>query len=180
MEQHYFIGVHIGMPAAKLAAPFIRQQQLDYHYKLLTHEEDYHLTFLYIGALTANQKEELQKTLQLISRETASFSIQMTGFHYFGNPETPRVVYLVVDANERLSDLQERIFEASVPYIATHVKNRFVPHITIGKKRTSSASFQLSPSMIEPTLFSVRSFELFTIHPNKLPKYQVVQTFSLQ
>ena len=180
MTQHYFIGIHMGAFAAQLARPFIQQNRLNQHYKVLTHEEDYHLTLLYVGALTNSEVSQLQQALHVIANETSTFSITINGFHYFGNPYGPRVLYLSIASNDALMRLQKKVFKATTPYLASHVKNRFNPHITISKKRKSDKALEINQPIIEPVVFPVHSFELFSIHPRQIPKYQIIHPFLLQ
>lgn len=180
MKDHYFIGIQIGEMAAKLANPLIEQHALAQHYKIVTHPQDYHLTFVYIGALTTTEKNSVQHILQSIANNTAPFTLTMNGYDYFGNPRGPRVIYIAVYPHIQLISLQQYIFDAASPYLQAHVQNRFTPHITICKKRCTNEPLPDISHEFNHIDVLVDAFQLFVIQPNQLPKYKVVQSFSLK
>lgn len=180
MKQHYFIGIQIGEVAAKLAKPLIEQYALTQQYKVLTHPLDYHLTFVYLGALTDEEKDLLQQSLQRIADHTLAFTISMDHFHYFGNPSGPRVIYIAINPCDRLTILQQHIFEATSSYLHAHVQNRFTPHITICKKRRTNDILPNISHHFKTEHISIDAFQLFSIQPDQLPKYEIIQNFPLK
>ncbi|MDS9471379.1 RNA 2',3'-cyclic phosphodiesterase [Sporosarcina pasteurii] len=180
MKRHYFIGIPIPTQVAKIAEEFQKEYSLHKTYKVLTHEEDLHVTLLYLGAVEEQQLPAVKNQLAEIAKKTASLSLSINGLSYFGAKNGPRVVYLAVSDNHSLTKLQREI-NATIPSLLGMPKtDRFVPHVTIAKKRKTQESQIIEKQPFNPIDISVPSFSLFTIHPEKSPKYEAIATFTLR
>src|SRR5699024_7887271 len=102
------------------------------------------------------------------------------GLSYFGSHVEPRVVYLSLANNQALNTLQQTIHESISPLLSLSASYRFVPHITIAKKRKTHEKIDIHKQTIKAINVLVDSFALFTIYPNQSPKYEAIQTFQLQ
>ena len=59
------------------------------------------------------------------------------------------------------------------------ISDRFTPHVTIAKKRKTSDKVIIQKENFEPIEIPVQSFSLFSVHPEKSPKYESIETFQL-
>ncbi|AOV07560.1 RNA 2',3'-cyclic phosphodiesterase [Sporosarcina ureilytica] len=178
MKRHYFIGIPIPAQVEEIADKFKKEYSLRRYYKVLTYRDDLHVTLLYLGAVEAQQLPFVKNQLAEIAKKTTSFSLSINGLSYFGSKSDPRVIYLAIDENLSLTHLQQKI-NASIPSLLGIPKtDRFVPHITIAKKRKTQENLDIEKQTITPIEVSVPSFSLFTIYPEKLPKYEAIATFS--
>ncbi|MBY0223811.1 RNA 2',3'-cyclic phosphodiesterase [Sporosarcina aquimarina] len=177
MAQHYFIGISIATPISKIAEHFRSKYQLAERYKVIPHADDLHITMRYIGELGEATKSLLEPSLQEIAEANTSFTTSVTGLSFFGSPYGPRVVYLSVEAVGALEHLQRQIARRTENILELEKDNRFVPHITIAKKRKTADKIQLSKETITPVQIDIEGFTLFRIHPNVRPSYESVAYF---
>lgn len=178
MNQHYFIGISAPSSLEHQMNIFRDRYRLAEHYKVMPHVADLHITLRYIGELDGAQLPMLNQSLQDVSKNYAPFDITVTNLSYFGSPTGPRVVYLATDSPEPLHQLYQDISQQLEEHHQMKKEDRFVPHITIAKKRKTRDKLQIDKElMTPPQTFPVIGFSLFTIHPAKSPKYEVVSTF---
>lgn len=178
--RHYFIGVPIPAEVDHIAETFTKDYSLDKNYKVLTHREDLHVTLLFLGAVGEEKLPAVKNTLVEIAGDSAPFSITINGLSYFGSSNGPRVVYLAVEENKALRQLQQEINDKIPDLVGIPKTDRFVPHVTIAKKRKTQEKLIIDKQMISSVEVPVPSFSLFTIHPAESPKYEVVSTFSFR
>ncbi|EMR06052.1 hypothetical protein C772_02032 [Bhargavaea cecembensis DSE10] len=122
---------------------------------------------------------KLSVQLRSLSERHPGFTIQVDGFNFFGPSTGPRVTYLSVTKNMLLERLQKDVSAAVTAVTGLPSKDRFVPHITIAKKRKTDERLALSSDLFDPYPVSVDNFHLFQIHPHNTPKYEPIETFPL-
>ena len=180
MAQHYFIGISIAAPISEIADHFRSKYHLAERYKVIPHADDLHITMRYIGELGEATKSMLEHSLQKIAEANTLFTTSVTGLSFFGSPSGPRVVYLSVEAVDALEHLQRQIARRTESVLELEKDNRFVPHITIAKKRKTADKIQLTKETIPPVQIEIEGFTLFRIHPNVQPSYEPVAYFPLK
>lgn len=179
MFRHYFIGIKIPPTFEDLVDTYKAKYHLTEAYKVIPHPEDLHVTLLYIGAMSEQSLPLLTKKLRIISERNTPFHIRIDGLSYFGSPSGPRVIYLSIEESEVLSTLQKDIDETVAAQLNRFVSDRFTPHITIAKKRKTTDKIFIQKENWIPIEVPVSSFVLYTIHPEKYPKYEAFETFTL-
>jgi RNA 2',3'-cyclic 3'-phosphodiesterase len=180
MSGHYFIGIKSPTTLEHIMDSYKTKYQLTEAYKVIPHPEDLHVTLLFIGAMSEKSLPSLIEKLQMIANKTPVFNMHIDGLSYFGSPSGPRVVYLSIEENKVLSTLQKEIDESIAVQLNRSVSDRFTPHITIAKKRKTKEGLFIEKEKFEQIVAPVTSFALFTIHPNKSPKYEAVETFIMK
>lgn len=180
MAQHYFIGVKIPSTVESQVNTVKEKYRLHEAYKVIPHIEDLHVTLLYIGAMSEHHLPRLKEQLSKIASSHSPFSMQIDGLSYFGASSGPRVVYLSIEQSLELSALQKEIEHTIAKQLDMPVTNRFVPHITIAKKRKTTDDLGIQKETWTPIEVRVQSFSLFEVHPEKSPKYKTIETFELQ
>ncbi|MCG3089506.1 RNA 2',3'-cyclic phosphodiesterase [Sporosarcina cyprini] len=179
MSAHYFIGIKAPAAIRPIAASFQTQLDLLDTYKVLPHEEDLHMTLLFIGALPNSHITPLKKILSSLSVQHEKFQLEINHLAYFGSPKGPRVVYLGTDDSAPLSSLQQVIYSQCQNITGRTDANRFTPHITIAKKIKPAAGKPIVKEEFTGVPFQVDGFSLFTIHPEQSPKYEEIGYFEL-
>ncbi|MDV6378005.1 RNA 2',3'-cyclic phosphodiesterase [Sporosarcina sp. GW1-11] len=180
MAQHYFIGISIAHNVVDIAEHFRMKYQLKEKYKVIPHAHDLHLTLRYIGELNEDEKNSLEYTLRKIAQDHNCFTTSVTGLSFFGSPTGPRVIYLSVDPVAALCNLQRHVARRTEKTLGLERENRFVPHITIAKKRKVLDKMQLAREEISPVPLAIEGFTLFAIHPEISPSYTSVTYFPLK
>ncbi|MFC7364614.1 MULTISPECIES: RNA 2',3'-cyclic phosphodiesterase [Bhargavaea] len=180
LQQHYFLGVRIPSDVQPIAEKYLSQYRLADRYKVVSHPEDLHITLFYLGACDDRMLAKLSARLRTIAEEHTAFTIQIDGFNFFGPPSGPRVTYLSVTKNRVLERLQKDVTAAVTEVTGLPSKDRFVPHITIAKKRKTDERLSLSSDLFDPYPISVDCFQLFKVQPQRTPKYETVESFVLR
>lgn len=180
MAQHYFIGISIAPIVIDTVEHFRTLYQLKEKYKVIPATEDLHMTMRYIGELENDKKKSLEYALQKIASEHCCFTTSVTGLSYFGSPTGPRVVYLSVKPVSALCDLQRRIARRTEKILELERVKRFVPHITIAKKRKVLDKMSIAKEEISPLTLDIKGFTLFAIHPEERPSYEPIAYFPLK
>ena len=179
MNRHYFLGIQIP-PQFKSYVEEVRSKyRLREAYKAIPYIEDLHITLLFLGSVPENKISLLTEQLTETAKKHKPFSLSVNGVSCFGSFSSPRVIYLSVEDNRELNTLQHDIRNEVAGALAVPIDNRFVPHITIAKKWKGTSDFSFNKEKREPIEVPVSAFSLFTIYPQKIPKYEAVFTFTL-
>lgn len=179
LQQHYFLGIRIPPDIQPLAEKYLDRHRLADRYKVISHPEDLHITLFYLGACDDQMLAELSSRLRSIAGQHPAFSVQIDGFNFFGPSSGPRVTYLSVTKNLFLERLQKDISVAVTAVTGLPSKDRFVPHMTLAKKRKTDERLSLSPDSFDPHPIHVDQFHLFKIRPQHTPKYESAEDFQL-
>lgn len=93
-----------------------------------------HLTLVFLGNCTEKEEAEIDKKLAKV--EFTPFEITIEGLGAFPNESSPRIIWAGVRENEELQDLQQRIFDEVEDYTKSKHTSRYIPHITIARKKS--------------------------------------------
>ncbi|MCG7335727.1 RNA 2',3'-cyclic phosphodiesterase [Sporosarcina sp. ACRSM] len=179
MPSHYFIGIKGPADFESLINAYKEKYSLPETYKTIPHPDDLHVTLVFIGAIPESSLPLLTENLQAIAEKIPAFQMHIDGLSYFGSPAGPRVVYFSVDASEAIRTLQKEVDKTVATLLNRSISDRFTPHMTIAKKRKTTKPLYIQKEEWKPIEVPVHSFSLFTIHPEKSPKYEAVKTFTL-
>lgn len=180
MQKHYFIGIKIPSTFGNQVKEFQEKYELDTAFKVIPHTEDLHVTLFYLGSVAEQHLPTLKSKLSVIAAVNPQFSIYVDGLSYFGSSFSPRVVYLSIGKSLHLSALQKEVEITIAKQLEMPISDRFTPHVTIAKKRKTMVKLSIQEENFEPIEVPVHSFSLFTIHPEKTPKYEAIETFQHQ
>lgn len=153
-------------------------------FKQWTHLEDYHITLSFLGEADSAALESLTYRLQEVAQEFLSFDLTTEHLHTFGNDETPRILWLGVEQEPLLNQLQSKVRQICDDSGFQTDNRLYTPHITIAKKWQGEETFPINEyeqkQPIFPSSFSVEAFYLYRIHMDRQPKYEAVESFSLR
>ena len=180
MDNHYFIGLHVPSDLASPVEKIRNNYRLREAYKVIPHIEDLHVTLLFLGPVSETKLPELSGKFAIIAEDHFSFSLTVDGISNFGSNSSPSVIYLSIVDHPVLNSLQKDIATTVNNILSKPITDHFVPHITIAKKWKGFDNFYFKKEKWAPIEVSVPDFSLFCIHPNKVPKYEAVRTFTLK
>ncbi|WP_110114170.1 RNA 2',3'-cyclic phosphodiesterase [Bacillus sp. CGMCC 1.16541] len=183
-QQHYFIGINVPTFISEQSVAFLEANKDDFPFRVWTHMCDYHITLAFLGAVKEEKVNKLAQELVEIAKNYKTFKLQVGPLHVFGVKERPRVVFLQVSDEEKLAKLQKEIYEKCVQLGFSLDKRPYHPHITIAKRWNGESPFQFDRYMNkeivtqEENELTISKINLYMIHPNSVPKYEVIEMFS--
>jgi RNA 2',3'-cyclic 3'-phosphodiesterase len=131
--------------------------------------ENIHLTFKFLGEISAANVEILAQALKTECEQCHPFEITVEELGCFPNSRRPRVLWVGLVVPQELNRLQRQI-EAVTSRLGYATEEKpFSPHLTIGRVReqASSAELQALHTLLEQTriatlgTFTVREVHLF-------------------
>jgi RNA 2',3'-cyclic 3'-phosphodiesterase len=184
MERHLFIALQLQAEVKSKLDQMCQEIKKDHSFKTWVHPEDYHITLAFLGKASLNQLRNLSPLLQAIVEKHEPFSLNINHFGFFGSKETPRIFWAGVEEQVQLYNLQTQVAYACGKAEFTLEKRSYSPHITLARKYFSETRMPVDtekwwgdygravPSHAENVV-------LYETHFEKQPKYQIVQSFSL-
>ncbi|SDK44615.1 RNA 2',3'-cyclic phosphodiesterase [Sediminibacillus albus] len=181
-NSHYFIGVPID--GSILDSLIHAQNQLKENeqvaFKSWTHPSDMHITLKFLGPAADNTIERLINNLQQIN-QLESFSLTIGGTGFFGNPQSPRVVWAGVHKTSPLLTLQKSVEKVCEDTGFSAEQRPYRPHITLAKKWSGEQTTgELMGDEPPEQNMAITKFQLYQIHPSQTPKYEVIKEFKLK
>jgi 2'-5' RNA ligase len=97
--------------------------------------EKLHVTLKFLGDIDESRVNEISNLLEKLVHNYSPFNTSILDFGGFPDLRHPRVLYVGLSCNSRLSKLQNEL-EKSLSEIGFEKENRrFLPHITVGRVR---------------------------------------------
>ena len=96
-----------------------------------------HLTLKFLGNINENNVDDIVKILQRVSRKFEPFNITLSGIGVFPTNRSPRVLWVGIDRNDSLKQLQNDIEEDLSLLGFEKEKRIFAPHLTLGRFKSS-------------------------------------------
>lgn len=184
-DSHYFIGLSIPKDIQDFLFSWRTRSGEILPFKTWVGNGDYHITLLFLGSTSRQQKDALIQSLMKTADTHPGFDLQLSFLQGFGKPESPRVLWLGVNESLPLKQLQANI-ASRCQHLGFRLDQRpYRPHITIAKQWRGDSIF---PSEIygedsivpkDQLSFHVSHFHLFQIHLDRMPRYEPIHTFEL-
>lgn len=182
---HYFLAIQIPEALQEFYQSWQTELRDVFPYKKWTEKEDLHITLAFLGEATERQILDIKRRLDT-SEFTDYFTVTLGKLGTFGRPDRPRVLYVEVEPNEKLNNLQKQIVKVT-ELAGFRSENRpYRPHVTLGKKWGTADSLpkgmfhELESKYSSEKQLEVSQVTLFKIHPQKTPSYEVVAIFPLK
>lgn len=96
-----------------------------------------HLTLSFLGEIAEKDINNIEKTSVVVCSRYDAFRLEISGAGVFPNKGNPRVLWVGVDGKDALTGLQREIEEGMSSLGFKAEKRRFIPHITLGRFRSS-------------------------------------------
>lgn len=177
---HYFYAVKLPIEIKLRLQEICSQLKENFPFKNWVHHEDYHITLAFLG--NAN-REQLEASIHFVQQALAlqdSFSLTINQLGTFGKSDSPRIFWAGLEKEAHLFRTREHVFHACRKADFILETRPFHPHITLARKWLGSSSFEHDLlKKIETLHFEAKEVVLYETHLEKVPKYEVKQTFLL-
>jgi len=143
-------------------------------------KENLHITLKFIGDF----QEEIENLIEILEEiDFAPFKVEISDFDFFPNKKIPRVFYLGVrDEKENILKLYKNIENKLRKIGIKKDKRRFIPHITIARKKNKDRVF-INEAIIKENFLRREIFiDNFTLFESILGRdgavYKKIKVFS--
>jgi RNA 2',3'-cyclic 3'-phosphodiesterase len=184
MNTHFFFaltlpdeikeGIHSGIESLKTAFPF----------KKWLHPADYHITMAFLGDAPEAMRKEAIKLVQTALENETAFELALDKIGAFGKKEQPRILWTGVRFEQRLFDVQAKVYQACLDAGFTLDPKPFKPHITMARKYMGESVFSLETAS-SYVAFNQKGFlashiTLYQTHIGAAPSYEPIFSIKLQ
>ena len=127
-------------------------------------EDQFHLTLRFLGEVDGIECDDIQEELFKIRQPV--FPLSLKGIGFFPPRKQPRVLWVGVEKNEALFQLQKKIDTRLDRLNLTAEKRKFHPHVTLARLRQLSAerigAFLSRNNLFKTDPFYVEEFSLYS------------------
>lgn len=179
-NKHYFYALKLPLPIKLKLQELCTELKGDLSFKSWVHHEDYHVTLAFLG----NAPEEpLQTSIGLLREAVSALSTFPLTIHHlgvFGKEDSPRIFWAGLEKENQLFELRNQVYKACGEAGFTLETRPFHPHITLARKWTGDDPFSMERIRKTDLLhFDAAEVVLYETNIEKVPKYEVKQTFLL-
>ncbi|WP_332697608.1 RNA 2',3'-cyclic phosphodiesterase [Halalkalibacter lacteus] len=178
MQSHYFLAVPLPKSLKqKLNETIIKKKPFTFN--RWVHEEDLHLTLVFLGACTVKQLEQIKMRMDSLLSNWTSFSLELSTLGTFGTKERPRIFWIGVKNQPRLVSLQQEIFAQCEKIGFSLDKRAFSPHITLARKWIGQREYHanMEKKIKADDQWDVKEIILYKSVLTEEPKYKVEKSF---
>ncbi|MBM4288164.1 MAG: RNA 2',3'-cyclic phosphodiesterase [Deltaproteobacteria bacterium] len=121
-----------------------------------------HLTLKFFGDIAEDQVEAITQAATGVAQAAAPFTLGVQGVGAFPGPKSPRVIWLGLNGQtDILAQLVQDLEQAFAPLGFPPENRKFVPHLTLGRVRSSRGREDLARAL---QLINIPSFPDFNVH----------------
>lgn len=149
------------------------------------HDEDYHITLAFLGGADEEQLQASQDYVKEALQGVSPFLLSVNHLGIFGKQDSPRILWAGVEEAEQLNKVRDLTFHACTKAGFKLEKRPFRPHITLARKWSGPVLFpedfleKENPFLDHKLSFYANEIVLYETHLDKIPKYEVKQSFLL-
>ena len=146
-------------------------------------EENFHLTLRFLGELDGGQARDVDTALAAVRAE--GFSLCLSGLGQFGDGRKLRALWVGVEANDSLRQLQQRVENSVVAAGLPREGRKYRPHVTLARFKSNPGEkfgmYLASHSLFRAGPWPIESFTLFSSFlGHGGPSYRAEAVYSLQ
>lgn len=144
-----------------------------------------HITLKFLGNVDVKKIGGIEKALENLSKEHNPLSLSFNGVGLFPNLKRPKVLWVGVEKNQKLNNLQNSIEEKLALIGYTKEKRPFSAHLTIGRIKDSlnTRGFEQKLSAYNSRHFGdINVDSIFLMKSDLLKegaKYTIIKEFTL-
>ncbi|RFU69733.1 RNA 2',3'-cyclic phosphodiesterase [Bacillus sp. V59.32b] len=183
---HFFYALTLPDETKEYISEITEQIKPEFSFKKWLHKADYHITLSFLGNAPEDMK---QKSIHLVKEaleDEASFQLELFQIGTFGSKNLPRILWTSVAVQERLFQIQKKVYNACQEAGFSLDKKPFKPHITMARKYIGERPFSIEELQIKAGLasrghsFSATAVTLYQTHIGASPSYEPVFTIPLK
>ncbi|MFK3938297.1 RNA 2',3'-cyclic phosphodiesterase [Alkalihalobacillus sp. NPDC078783] len=179
MDDHFFIALPLPKELKQHLKEQLRKAWNEKSFQKWVHEEDYHITLVFLGAVSIDQRQEIVHKLREQSIHWPSITLRLDQMGTFGSTDIPRIYWVGVQENLDLRNVQKDI-HTIVASTGVQVDGRpYTPHITVARKWTEETNYEAKHVTLTDKPFTISHVDLFQSYPKLEPKYKPIHTFHL-
>lgn len=183
---HYFYALRLPSETKARLQEVCNQLRGEFPFKKWVHHEDFHITLAFLGHAKNNQLETSVQYVREALTTQQSFSLIINHLGVFGKKDSPRIFWAGSETSPHLSQVRDLVYDACEESGFQLEKRAFNPHITLARKWTGDTPFSTdflekkNPFLNEPEFFNATEVVLYQTHLDRVPKYEVIETFLLK
>jgi 2'-5' RNA ligase len=126
--------------------------------------ENLHVTLRFIGEVDGGVMQDVDAALAGV--RAPQFSLSLAGVGHFGNGGHVRVIWAGIEKSPALQHLRDKVESAVVRAGVPPEGQKFSPHITLARPKTSPPTAKLRDFLAHNNLFRTPAFEVthFTLY----------------
>lgn len=130
-----FLGLSIPPAIRQELAARVEQMKKNMPATTWVPAENWHITLLFLGEVTAGTAEDLRRRFAEAARRTSPFSLRLQDWGAFPDARRAKILWAgVAGEREPLARLAQAVQEAAAGLIPVETGKPFVPHITLTRK----------------------------------------------
>ena len=142
-------------------------------------KKNLHITLKFLGEI---DKKELPKIKEQIRVKSTSLDLYLGKMGFFPNAKDPRVIWIGLEPEEKVMELQQKIDEHLLSLFPGEQK--FQAHLTVGRIKSIRRKEDFQNSVrsihIEPKKFQIDSYQLMKSELKKTgPVYEIIENIPL-
>jgi len=132
-------------------------------------EQNYHITLYFLGEIPNEEISILRRDLPLYLQKMASFTIQFNCFGIFGKINSPKAIWLGLDASDELQQVKRSVDTCMKKMGKPTDDKNFTPHLSLGRP-----TFIAEIEKIRELLQQYSSFDFGSLTVNQVIIYESV------
>jgi RNA 2',3'-cyclic 3'-phosphodiesterase len=158
----------------------------EFPFKKWLHEADYHITLAFLGNAPEDMKNKSMELVKQALMDENAFSLSLSQIGTFGSSAQPRILWAGVSVQERLFQIQKKVYHACLEAGFSLDKKPFKAHITLARKYTGDRSFSLEELQVKAGrasrghTFTATAVTLYQSHFGASPSYEPIFSIPLK
>ena len=146
--------------------------------------QNMHFTLKFFGNIDENMVEEISEAVEKVVKNYSSFDLSIGGCGSFPNQNTIKVLWIGIDRNSTIADLQKDL-DREFKKLGFKKERNYISHLTIGRPRNGK-----NKNQIKDTINSLKDLKIGTMTVSKIslkkstltpqgPIYEDIKVFNL-
>ena len=146
--------------------------------------QNMHFTLKFFGNIDEDMVDEISEAVEKVIRNYSSFDLSIGGCGSFPNQNTIKVLWIGIDSNSQIADLQKDL-DREFKKLGFKKERNYISHLTIGRPRNGKNKNQL-----KDTINSLKDLKIGTMTVSKIslkkstltpqgPIYEDIKVFNL-
>ncbi len=110
--------------------------------------ENFHLTLKFLVNIEERIIDNIVEVIKGTCNKFGSFTLELKGTGVFPNIKSPRVIWVGLNGNTAITDIQEEIDNGLSSLGIEREKRKFTPHLTLGRLRSSKGKHSIIEKIV--------------------------------